>query len=325
MYAVNAVAIGRSQKQANGAKHDVKAEHGPHVEHRGLFKQLIAHQNLHRVEVGIPRCGRHGAAQRDGYANGGGHDRYFHDGDANKKARVLAQLRDGELAVSEAENAQQNRQHELGNQNDSVRRIHQIGDIHADERVNQARDSKHHNGHKGDAGIALHRKDEIGAEAPTMGDKRHKPAYPKHDKDQVPQERIGAVIMVTARRGVAFHANGHDLHYGQEKQDRLHGPATAHEPENAHYQGNEHGDCPHDGGGNFRQRHFHDGRLEYLGKGRAGEVGHNERDFHEPHDRHTEGSPGAGAGGDVAVDGQGGIDKRGIVTARSDEEGRGQE
>ena len=235
MHAVDAVAIRRGQEQANGAKHDVKAEHGPHVEHRRLFKELIAHQNLHRVEVRIARRRRHSAAQRNGHANGGGHDRYFHNGNAKEKARILAQLRNGEFTVCEAENAQQNRQHELGNQNDSVRGIHQIGDIHADKRVNQARNSEHHNSHKGDTGVALHRKGEVGAETPTVGDKRHKPAYPEHDKDQVPQQRIGAVIMVATRRGVAFHANWYDLHYGQEKQDWLHGPAAAHETENAHY------------------------------------------------------------------------------------------
>ena len=41
MHAVDAVAIRRGQEQANGAEHDVKAEHGPHIEHRGLFKELI--------------------------------------------------------------------------------------------------------------------------------------------------------------------------------------------------------------------------------------------------------------------------------------------
>ena len=170
MHAVDAVAIGRSQKQANGAEHDVKTEHGPHVEHRGLFKELIAHQDLHRVEVRIARRRGHGAAQRDGHANGAGHDCYFHNGNAKKKARIFAQLRDGEFTVCEAENAQQNRQHELGNQNYSVRGIHQIGDIHADKRVNQARNSEHHNSHKGDTGVALHREGEVGAEAPTVGD-----------------------------------------------------------------------------------------------------------------------------------------------------------
>ena len=170
MHAVDAVAIRRGQEQANGAEHDVKAEHGPHIEHRGLFKELIAHQNLHRVEVRIARRWGHGATQRNGHANGAGHNRYFHNGDTNKKARILAQLRDGELAVSKAEDSQQNREYELSDQDDAVGRIHQIGDIHADEGVDQARYCQHHNGHEGNARVTLYRKGEIGAKAPPMGD-----------------------------------------------------------------------------------------------------------------------------------------------------------
>ena len=199
-------------------------------------------------------------------------------------------------------NAQQDGEHEFGDQDDAVGRLRQVRNIHPDERIDQARHGQHDDGHECDGGISLDREGEVRAQAPAMRDERHEAAHPQHHKYQVPQQRVRAVIVIATGRRVAFKADGDYLQDGQQKQHRLHGPGAAEAANNSHGKGDEHRNAPHDGGGNFRKGHFQNGQVEDLKKRRAGQVRHDHRDFYQPHGRSTEGRPRASAGGDMAVD-----------------------
>ena len=283
------VGVKRGENQSDSAKHDIEAELGEHVAPGWCFAEFKAHDNLHGVQVRVARRWRRGAAHGDGHTSGGGHDSDFDDGNAQKQLWFLTQLRDGDLAVDKAEEDQQQGQRGFRHDNQAVAGGEPIGEFNTNSSIDQARDGHGTGSNQREGGIAAHRHGHIGPQATAVGNQREDATNPQHHKHQVPEERVGAVVMVAAGGRVTFHAQRHHHENRQHKQHRLHGPFITHQPQHADSSRHHSGDHPDLGGSHLVQGHRHHLYVEHLRQRGSRNIRHDQWGFNQRNQGNTEG------------------------------------
>ena len=219
-------------------------------------------------------------------------------------------------------------EHSFAQHQQAVARREKIAQLNANEGIDHSCRGKSHDGKQRHRGVAAHCHIHVGAKAAAVGNKSHEPTDPQHNEEEVEKQGIRAIVVVTAGRGVAFQPERNSKEQRQEEHAYLPRPCAGKEANEGHKSGNTSGKQPDLRRRNLPHRHAHQLRVEHLGNGRACQVRHHEGNLKQGHPSGADGSPGAGAGSNVAVNGKAGPNELIIVLiwhGRVDEESTGHE
>ena len=225
-HAAHQVEVVHGKQQRDNAVQQLRAPLRQPVAPRERLGKVVAQRHLHRSQVRVQRRRGWGAPECDRQARNCRHDHDLHEGEAGKRAGARPQLRQRELAVREPHQAKQEDARELDHQHPAVGVVEQVGQPHPNQRIGQPRYQHDQQREQGNRGIPPRRPLEVGAQPAAVRHQRHEPADPDEHEHQVPDQRVRAKVVASARRRVTRQRQWHYRRQRAPTQRHLGKPAA---------------------------------------------------------------------------------------------------